>query len=175
MLTNLISAVQNVLNKEASAKLSCGYNTSATIGILQKHGHPQWAQGAAGFKPNSNLAYPCNKVSGHFMALWRNRLIHILHTMNTHKRFQDTNTASETKPTQIQCPVQDSAPKDGHWTHELKLNANLDLIVAMTTVKDFITAGGSDATPPSVVWTPAKCHDHLSEIFQLGVSGSLTL
>jgi hypothetical protein len=71
---------------------------------------------------------PCNKVSGHFMALWRNRLIHIL-----------------------------------------------DLIVAMTTVKDFITAGGSDATPPSVVWTPAKCHDHLSEIFQLGVSGSLTL
>jgi hypothetical protein len=35
--------------------------------------------------------------------------------------------------------------------HTLKLNANLDLIVAMTTVKDFITAGGSDATPPSVV------------------------
>jgi hypothetical protein len=30
MLTNLISAVQNVLNKEASAKLSCGYITSAT-------------------------------------------------------------------------------------------------------------------------------------------------
>jgi hypothetical protein len=53
---------------------------------------------------NSNPTYPLNKVSGHFMALRRDRLIHIL-----------------------------------------------NIIVAMPTVKDFITAGGSDATPPSVV------------------------
>jgi hypothetical protein len=28
--------------------------------------------------------------------------------------------------------------------------------VAMPTVKDFVAAGGSDATPPSVVRTPAS-------------------
>jgi len=51
--------------------------------------------------------HPLNKVSGHFMALRRDRLIHIL-----------------------------------------------NIIVAMPTIKDFIAAGGPDATPPSVVRTP---------------------
>jgi hypothetical protein len=32
---------------------------------------------------NSNPTYPLNKVSGHFMALRRDRLIHILDTSNT--------------------------------------------------------------------------------------------
>jgi hypothetical protein len=51
--------------------------------------------------------HPLNKVSGHFMSLRWDRLIHIL-----------------------------------------------NIIVAMPTVKDFVAAGGSDATPPSVVRTP---------------------